>query len=574
MASHRFTQLALGVYLASVSLAGAASYYVDPATGSMTNPGTAALPWSTLEAVFAANKTFAGGDTIYCRTGYHGFPTIKKANATDVTIMPDAGATPTLKMILFNTAASHWVVDGFDICPENAGAGLYAKGNLVDIESAATLITIRNCTIRGVNSIDGYTINDWYNNVPSGIFVRATNNTFSNCYVKNISFGIQTYKGANFTLISHCTVENFYNDAMRGLGDDCIYEYCVVKNSYVSDANHDDCFQSWSVGTDGKVGTGTVYRATLRNNYFIALTDPNQPLFAPPQGMGCFDGFFEGWVIENNVLSLHTWHGISLYGATNCTITNNTVVQNPYAITETNNPTPWIHIYEHKPVNSTTPWPVTSSGNVLRNNYAANGVGMDHAYDGVADHNLSSKSYATLFVDYPNLNFMPRPNSPLIGAGSATGAPVKDFFGYTRTDPYDIGAIEYRLTYPVWCILKGLTGNNALPSTILANDGLNNLYKYALGLEPTTIYNPGAQGQPTVTIPNGTNFLAMTYTGIAGDVRYDVQATNDLTGNWSTISSYNGTLSAYVPPGTVTIQDTQATNLSEKRFLRLQMTLQ
>src|SRR5690606_15427910 len=40
------------------------TYYVDPTNGSMSNPGTSAQPWSTLEDVFDAGKTFNAGDII------------------------------------------------------------------------------------------------------------------------------------------------------------------------------------------------------------------------------------------------------------------------------------------------------------------------------------------------------------------------------------------------------------------------------------------------------------------------------------------------------------------------------
>jgi parallel beta-helix repeat protein len=573
----RIALFCFGLSLASLSVASATTYYVDPATGSMSNPGTSPLPWSTLAAVFSANKKFAAGDVILCRTGYHGAPNIRNANTGDVTIQPDVGAAPTMSNILFNTAAAHWVLSGFDICPENAGAGTYLPGkNLVDIESPSAYITIENCHIRAVNSIAGYAIADWYNNVGPGnaIWVRTSNITIQNNLVENVGFGIVIYKGGNFAYIGHNTVTNFYNDCSRGLGDDCVWEYNTFENSYVQDANHDDFFQSWSVDSSNVVGNGTVYRNTLRGNLFISQTDPNQPLpTADTHGIGCFDGMYNGWVVENNVICSHTWHGISFYGAINCTIVNNTVIENPVVPIVSNNPTPWIHIFEHKPVNTTTPWPVTSSGNILRNNYAANGVGMDHTYDGVADHNFSGKTYTTYFVDWANFDFYPKSNSPLVGTGSALNAPTTDILLDPRGNPPTIGAYEYPPhTYAAWCLSNDLLGNNASPTAIIAHDGLNNLYKYALGLNPATNYNPGAVGVPYVFVQNGpgsTGNLALTFTGVATDVTYTVQAANDPTGPWNPIQTF---LSGGTAPGPVTVPDTQSLALNPKRFLRLQMT--
>ena len=81
------------VVLLAAPAAGAATYHVNPATGSMSNAGTASQPWSTLEAVFAANKTFASGDEILLYTGYHGAPIVKGNNSGTVRIRPATGAT-------------------------------------------------------------------------------------------------------------------------------------------------------------------------------------------------------------------------------------------------------------------------------------------------------------------------------------------------------------------------------------------------------------------------------------------------------------------------------------------------
>jgi hypothetical protein len=113
-----------------------------------------------------------------------------------------------------------------------------------------------------------------------------------------------------------------------------------------------------------------------------------------------------------------------------------------------------------------------------------------------------------------------------------------------------------------------LTGANALQTAIVSPDGLTNLYKDALGLNPFVTYNPGSSSLPVVRVQNisGTNYLTLTFAGVATDVTYAVQATSDLV-NWSNI--YTST--AGVAPGTITVQDTQAitTPPAAKRMLRL-----
>jgi hypothetical protein len=90
------------------------AYYVDPIAGSMSNPGTAFAPWSTLQEVFAAGKTFASGDVIYLRSGNHGFPVITGDNAGAVRITRQLGHKPVINRIDFN-GATHWVLDGVEV---------------------------------------------------------------------------------------------------------------------------------------------------------------------------------------------------------------------------------------------------------------------------------------------------------------------------------------------------------------------------------------------------------------------------------------------------------------------------
>src|SRR6185436_8988786 len=117
---------------------------------------------------------------------------------------------------------------------------------------------------------------------------------------------------------------------LRGLSDYGKFEYNLIKNFYVANANHDDVFQSWSGGVYGiPVGEDTVTGIEIRGNTFISHTDPNQPLLTEPQAIGCFDGMFKDWIVENNLIITEHWHGISLYGAINCRVVNNTIVENP-----------------------------------------------------------------------------------------------------------------------------------------------------------------------------------------------------------------------------------------------------
>jgi parallel beta-helix repeat protein len=457
--------------------------------------------------------------------------------------------------------------------------------NLVNVANGCNNITVENCTIEGTTSIAGWTVADWENNLGTvtDLYTNATNTTFFNDVLTNVGFGIALDQLSTGSMVSHCTVQEFYEDGMRGLSNNSTFAYNLVKDSYVQDSNHDDFLQSWSRGTDGVVGDGTVSNVTVIGNTFISQTDPNQPLPAPPMGVGCYDGMYSGWVVENNLIVSNTYHGISLYGAINCTVINNTAIENPVATVT--GVTPWIMIFEHKTQSDGTAWPVASSGNTIRNNIATRSVGYQLAAAGVADHNIVGATYTKYFMNYANFDFAPSATSPLTGAGSSISAPTTDILGYLRTNPYDIGAYKYisPVTYASWAAANIPFGDTTTQSAVTAQDGLNNLYKYALGLNPTSNYNFGAASLPYVKLvpvsgaSGADNFLALTFTGVATDVTYTVYATNDPTlpiGSWTQLYTFpSGGTTA---PGTVTVTDTQGVSASasttNKRFMRLFMT--
>ena len=442
--------LALGL-----TAARAADYYVDPINGSMANNGSAAAPWSTLSAVFAniPYKVFAAGDVIYLRSGYHGIVSIKAPHGTGATIRPDNGATPLIRK-LSATGVSGWTFDKLDICPEYLAAGSYDPGTLLNVTSSCSTITITNCRIRHALDTTGWTVPDWQARADgTAINVDAPNSVVSNNTLENIGFGIAIGKTSTNTRVSGNTIIDFFNDGLRGLGDYGIFEDNLVQNPIGGDGNHDDFFQSWSIGINpvtglSQAGYGVVKGVIVRNNMFLEDPDPaSSPLAVEAQGAGLFDGMFEDFVIENNlIVSSAVAHGISIYGGVNCRVTNNTIAVGKLGVAADK---PRVNFYPHKDYdhdgNAATakiPWPVLATGNIARNNIVAAPVTIMPG-TGSEDHNLASKDYAALFTDYANYDFTTKAYSPAIDAGTSTGAPSVDIDGMTRSLPYDIGAYEF-----------------------------------------------------------------------------------------------------------------------------------
>ena len=441
------------------SVLGAEVFYVDPVNGTPAGDGSPGNPWRTIEEVIAGDlietrdweehpyvpglalipvnpgAPVGAGDRLLLRTGYHGEIFLRGAyNLAPITIAAQAGHTPRVSKLTVS-AAQHWVLRGLSISPAHATPPL-DTGLIVDVENHNWFgpswdVTVEDCDIFSVNDASGWTAQQWVDLPASGIDVSGDRVTILDNVVRNVRFGISV--GGDDARILRNLVSDFSADGLRGLGDRGLFEGNRVQNNYVDgpiDGNHDDGFQSWSVGPGG-VGTGEVRDVVLRGNVFVNHVNPAHPLRASMQAIGCFDGRFVNWVVENNVIVTDHWHGISLYGADNARILNNTVID----LDAASPGPPWIMLNEHDGVPSTN--------SLVRNNIAT-----DYALDGTGhtiDHNLeiSNPPPAGFFVA-PPFDLHLAPGSPAVNAGIATGAPIRDLEGVRRPQgpAHDLGAYE------------------------------------------------------------------------------------------------------------------------------------
>ena len=448
----------------AANVASAADFYVDPDAGSMQNDGSAQHPWSTLREVMEADLVetqtwdslphepdstlvpknpgapVKAGDTIWLRSGYHGDVVIRQAYNTGViTIAAETGHVPRLRTLTVE-AASHWVIRNLAISLQHAPT--YEAATLVSLSSSDYQgpthdVVVEGCDIFSVDDVAGWTKEDWNELPGNAVSVKGSDCTVRGNRIRNVNFGISVT--GDHVLVEHNTIDSFAGDGLRGLGDYGVFQYNVVKNCYDVNDNHDDGFQSWSVGEDGKPGTGEVIGVTLRGNTIINYEDPDQPFRGTLQGIGCFDGMFVDWVVENNVIITDHWHGITLMGARNSRIVNNTVLD----LNDTEPGPPWIRISAHK--NGTQ-----SEGCVVRNNLTTK-INIEDGQDVEEDNNIIINDPAEHFVDPGNHDLRLLETSPAVDTGSDELAPNldRDEIPRPQGNGIDVGAYEYYEGDPV-----------------------------------------------------------------------------------------------------------------------------
>ncbi len=455
--------LAIGLCCISLPVA-ATSFYIDPVNGNDASDGSAGAPWRSLQTVLDSGRVESrnwpsypyqasmslvvvntgapvkAGDTLWLSDGYYGDVVVQHLyNTAPITIAARAGHSPHLRSLLVQSA-QNWVLRGLSISPSYAATNTpttMARFTSHNFFGPTWDIELADSELFSVVDASAWNAQDWVDRPSSGIDIGGERISVHDNRLRNLRFGISV--DGDDAKVQRNLIDGFSADGLRGLGDRGLFEYNRVQNVKVGDppdGNHDDGFQSWSVGAGG-VGTGEVTGVVLRGNVFINSTNPNDPLRNSMQGIGCFDGFFVNWIVENNVVITDHWHGISFYGMRDSRIVNNTVID----INATAPGPPWIMVHAHKDGRP-------SSNVVVRNNLAT-----DYSLEGtslVADHNVEF-AYANagaLFVAPPfDLHLLPGTNA--VDTGSAILTPTIDIEGVPRPQgaAVDLGAYEWRVDY-------------------------------------------------------------------------------------------------------------------------------
>lgn len=419
------------LFLGATGATFAAEFFVDQFRGSAEGNGSWQVPWKDVNRVLA-EENFQPGDILWIGSGAWGTLVIENLRIDE----------PGLLITSLPPEIPEF--DGVDIL---ASSGLNIEimavvGNgrerrdLVLIDEASSKISIEDFEIAGARVSEGWNRESWAGNLSNAIMSHGSDISISGNWITTVDHGISA-TGAR-TRIDDNVISEFTGDGIRVLGNGSTVHGNEIFNCLDVDDNHDDGIQGWSLDEVDGPGGGIIKDVTLSANIIIERVDPSPPFPCSLQGIGLFDGFYENWTIENNVIATSAWHGITVMGADGVIIRNNTVVD----INLTDDTIPWISATAHK------------DGRVSRDTQIYNNIVPLNTVDkgafaedqpGVARmNNLVVDQPEAVFVAPSNLNFNLKPGGPAIDRGIAI-APSSDVTGAPRDDAApDIGAFEFR----------------------------------------------------------------------------------------------------------------------------------
>jgi hypothetical protein len=297
-----------------------ADYYVDPSLGSMAFEGSEQKPWKTLEEVFAARKTFAPGDRIFLRRGYHGGVSIQGVNTGMVSILAQEGHTPVLKWLrLIN--AQKWHVQDVVINPDVAERD--GVSSLIEFLQNSHDNEIYHVWAGSTARPWGWESDQkmWLLLQKTGVSVTSgVRNRIHGVHVMNV--GNAVVIGTPNNVFEYSTVENFSRDGLVANGNNTVWQYNTVLNAIIADENgpsnpvHRDMFQTWN---------GAKTAMVIRGNTFVTSTDITKTFIDKRiPVLALWDGPFSGYLIENNVVFTDNGAGIWMNAGSYSTIVNNT----------------------------------------------------------------------------------------------------------------------------------------------------------------------------------------------------------------------------------------------------------
>ena len=429
-------------------------YYCDPIAGDMANDGLSeATAWGSLEALFVHSKkdTLNALDVIKAMDGAHGRAMLTGANNTNyIKITAAEGHVPKAVGIVFNDS-DYWHIDGLTITADGTG-GTWPSGNhdaisLIDTSFDSEYIKITNCEIYMREDSSSWDQAQWLVETEERSLYttrfRGNNMVFSDNHLYNTYFGmiVQTISGV--TIINN-VIEKFGADAiqLQNTSNLLIYNNRIV-DAYMErydtpeQANHDDGIQLVGI-------THLMENIYIGFNTIMNISRPVTPeeiaddlISYQFQGVIVSDGQVKNCIIENNFVVGDGWHGITVNGAEDTVVQNNTILKNPARINPDTAVFPQIRI-----IGKIGSYHINT---VVRNNAYAN-ITVDPVGDIILENNVqvTQNNETAFYEDYNNYNCIPKAGGPLVDAGVNKVLTSKDIAGNPRLvgASVDAGAYE------------------------------------------------------------------------------------------------------------------------------------
>ncbi|MGD1839667.1 MAG: right-handed parallel beta-helix repeat-containing protein [Thermonemataceae bacterium] len=389
-------------------------FYVDPANGRSAadgGRGTREKPWKTLQQVLNegliecydkagelinAGAPAKGGDKLLLKTGFHGAVYREKFVFRNwLTIEAAEGNTPVLSHIDLTGAAAKIHFKGLSVIKSRYQGdknwwevatvreeGNGQRGTIIKLAKShlgkPREIKFTDLLIRSTEkeNTDRWSVEDWRKKAQNGIDIAyAEKVTIEGCTVKDVGFGIRFEYFTHDAKVTNNYIKRYARDGMRIAGDRSLIAYNTIKqNIDLRDGFHYDAIQAYTRDPETKApGEGVIRDVKIIGNRIFG--NGAHPLGGNPQGMGFFDGMYENWLIENNIVVSSTYHEITLLGARGCKVVNNTVLDQIPGLSRNAygnmvNSAPWIEIGRHKH-RSEIP-----NNNVIANNITSYSVKM------------------------------------------------------------------------------------------------------------------------------------------------------------------------------------------------------
>ena len=431
--------LALALALLSAAPTLARDHYVAP-PGGARGPGSGQLdsPWTSLWAALNSAEV-RGGDRILLLPGTYGRVALQAPGfVPPLRILPAEPGTVHMDALRVDRG-SGLTFTGLRLWPRAPG-GLPPA--LVQTARGTARIRLEALELRGSpdapSAYLGWGFEDWTRNwAPNGVLLRGAESGLFDSRLTGTNFGL-TLEGDGATALGN-RIYGFSGDAIRVLGDGSRIEDNEIGNCIKINDNHDDGIQSWANKPGGGQRQPVRDLVLVRNTILEWTGAQDHPLRCVLQGIGLFDGAFDGLRIENNIISVSAYHGIAVYGGRGVTILNNTVV---HARGTPGTTHPWILVQDKK--DGAPARDVRIAGNVaagLISRMAQEPPRM------TPRGNMILRQPIRLFPRLLEGDFRSvAPDNPLVDRADPSLAPPRDRFGTARPKGHlpDLGAIEWQ----------------------------------------------------------------------------------------------------------------------------------